>query len=233
MNILICDDMKYEANLLADFITDSGFEVDVSIYNNPMDALEYVRSGAELDVCFLDILMPTMTGIELAEKLRDGGYTGFIVFLTSANSYAPESYRVKAFDYLMKPTVPGRVKEVLTELDKAIKNSDNSGVLIKGAGISRMLLFREISHLEVIQNIVNIQLFDGTVHKARATLAEIAPKLLMDSRFIQCHRSYIVNLSGISALHGSTFVMRDGTNVPISRKFTDAKTKYISNTQRK
>jgi len=233
MNILICEDMKYEADLLADFIAESGFEVNVAIYNNARDALAYVRSGADLDVCFLDILMPGMTGIELAEELREGGFKGFIVFLTGSNSYAPESYRVKAFDYLIKPAAPGRVKEVLAELDKAIKSADNGGVLIKGAGVSRMLLFREISHLEVIQNIVHIQLIDGTVHRTRATLAEVTPKLLGDSRFIQCHRSYIVNMGCIVALQGSSFIMRDGTNVPISRKFSDAKLKYIDNNQRK
>jgi len=231
MNVLICEDIGYEAELLADLIADSGFDVNTTIFNNAQEALAFARSGVSLDVCFLDILMPDMNGIELAEKLREEGYMGFIVFLTGSSSFAPESYRVKAFDYLIKPAEPERVKEVLTELFKAKKSADKGGIMIKGAGISRMLLFRDISHTEVIHNIVHIRLTDGTVHKTRATLAEVGPKLLEDKRFIQCHRSFIVNMNDILALKGNSFIMRDGTHVPISRSHPDAKDKYLNSIQ--
>jgi len=228
MNILICDDMKFESTLLADLIAETNFDVNINVFNDAQEALAFIRTSAALDVCFLDILMPEMTGIELADALRSGGYTGFIVFLTSVNNYAPESYRVKAFDYIMKPATLERVKEVLVELDKAIKNADKSGMLIKSAGVSRTILFREISHLEVIHNIVNIRLIDGSIHKTRATLAELAPKLLADKRFIQSHRSFIVNTNFIAALRGNSFFLQDGTEVPISRSHSSAKDMYIT-----
>jgi len=233
MDILICDDMNYETVALSGLVADSGFDVNITAFNSAHDALAHFRDGAKFDVCFLDILMPDMDGIELAEALRESGYLGFIVFLTGSKSYAPESYRVKAFDYLIKPASADRVKEVLTELDIAQKTADNGGMLVKSSGMSRMVLFREISHIEVIHNIVHIMLTDGSVQKTRTTLSEIAARLFVDARFIQCHRSFIVNMDFIAALDGNSFIMRDSTDVPISRNHTDIKEKYIKTIQTK
>jgi DNA-binding LytR/AlgR family response regulator len=229
MNILICEDVRYEAGILGGLLADSGFDVNTTVFYNAQDALAYTHTGAPLDICFLDILMPGMTGVELAETLREDGYSGFIVFITSNRSYAPESYKVKAFNYLIKPITPEKIKEVLTEIDSILKAADSGSILIKSASISRMVLFREISHIEVTHNSIHFRMTNGVVHVTRATLAEIAPKLMEDSRFVQCHRSFVVNINDISELKGNTFTMRSGHAIPISRSHPDAKDKYLLN----
>ena len=105
MNILICDDMKNESAILGNLISRSGFEALVKILQNGRETLDYVRSGTEVDVCFLDILMPDMTGVVLADQLRREGFAGEIVFLTASNDYAYQAFRVNAFDYLLKPPI--------------------------------------------------------------------------------------------------------------------------------
>ena len=103
MNILICDDQKNDADALASLLHESGFDIKTALFANGREALDHVRTGPPADVCFLDIIMPEMSGVELAKKLRSLGYGGEIVFLTSSNDFARESYQVKAFDYLIKP----------------------------------------------------------------------------------------------------------------------------------
>jgi len=232
MNILICDDILYEAESLERLLLNTGFEVNTVVFTDGQEALAYFSSGEPVDVCFLDILMPAMDGIKLAEALREIGFIGFIIFLTGSKEYAPESYMVKAFDYLIKPASPERVKEVLTELIKAQETADLGGILVKGTGISRRILFREISHIEIIHNVVHIRLTDGSVHKTRSTLSEITLQLLEDTRFIQSHRSFIVNMDDIIALKGNEFLLRNGTSIPISRNHISAKDRYISATKK-
>ena len=91
MNILICDDIRDEALELEDAIKASGFEGNIICFDNGKNALAGILSGAKIDVCFLDILMPEMKGTELAQKMREAGFKGEVVFLTSTNEYAAEA----------------------------------------------------------------------------------------------------------------------------------------------
>jgi len=229
MNILICDDMINEAYKLERLLNDSDFEVITAVFTDANDALEHIRSGAVVDVCFLDIVMPGMSGIELAEALREEKYSGEIVFLTTSNEYAAESYQVKAFSYLIKPPGSDGVHKILSELEQAKKDDDTAGIIVKTAGSKRLVLLRDISHVEVIGNKIHFRLTDGTEVITRATFAETAPALLADKRFIQCQRSYIVNMGDISRVQGSEdFITQNGARVPISRNYPNAIKQYIA-----
>lgn len=229
MNILICDDIEEEGDNLNNLIAESGLEVNTVVFNKASEALRFVRSRGMVDVCFLDILMPDMTGVELAACLRADGYKGRIVFLSTSREYGPEAVRVKAFSYLLKPPTQESVGEVLRELDDALKESDTGGILIRSVGASRLVLFQKISHAEVIKHTVYFRLTDGSVIETStsATFAEIAPQLLAERRFVQCHRSYIVNMDAISAVHGNNFAMRGGEIISISRSYSEAKERYL------
>jgi len=226
---MICDDMKNEADKLERLLNDSGFDVNTTAFTDADDALEHIRSGTIVDVCFLDIVMPGMSGIELAKALRAENYPGEIVFLTTSNEYAAESYQVKAFSYLIKPPGPDGVHKILSELEQAKKDGDTAGIIVKTTGSKRLVLFRELSHVEVMGNNIHFRLTDGTEAVTRATFAETAPALLADKRFTQCHRSYIVNMDDISRVQGSEdFITQNGARVPISRNYPNAVKQYIA-----
>jgi DNA-binding LytR/AlgR family response regulator len=225
VNILICDDMKNEADKLTGILRDLGFEPIV--FSSSNDALIYFRSGAAADVCFLDIVMPEMNGIALAEKLRADGFAGEIVFLTNSNDYAHQSYKVNAFSYLLKPPTPESVATVLDDLESARKSADKDGISIKTTGAVRFILFRNISHAEVIDHTVYIRLINGSEIPVYAKLSEIAETLLKDRRFVQCHRSYIVNMSDIGSYANGRIVMQGGAVIPISRGYADIKDRLL------
>ena len=116
LNILICDDLRSDAEKLEAFIRSSGFDAHPVIFASGNRLLEHVRSGAKVDACFLEIVMPEINGIVLAEKLREDGFAGEIIFLTISNDYAVESYAVNAFHYLLKPAEQNSVSDVLRKL---------------------------------------------------------------------------------------------------------------------
>ena len=227
MNILICDDVRTEADRLGELIKRSGFDAVVSIFRSGRETLDYVRSGAAVDVCFLDIVMPEMSGVELADKLRGGGYTGEIVFLSYSNDYAHQAYSVNAFFYLLKPPVQSEVDEVLSKLDNARRNADRDGLYIKTQGMTRVIPLREISHIEVIDHTVYIRLINGKEIEVYATFNEIASRLLKDRRFFQCHRSYVLNMSDIGTITDNTVQMQNGARIPISRSYADVRVEML------
>jgi len=227
MNILVCDDIKTEADKLAEMLTGRGFEVNIKVFYSASDTLDYIRTGALVDVCFLDIVMPEIDGVELAQSMRDYGYNGYIIFLSASKDYGPESYKVKAFNYLVKPIAISDIRTILQELTDAQNAADTAGIMVKTHDFTRNVPLRDISYIEVENNYVFFHLTNGTVLKTRIALSEIASKLLTDIRFLKCHRSYIINLNEVDTLKANDFIMRSGNKIPISRNNTDAKRMYL------
>ncbi|MCL2819506.1 MAG: LytTR family DNA-binding domain-containing protein [Oscillospiraceae bacterium] len=232
MNILICDDIKTEAHKLDDMMRNRGFDVNIKVFYNARDVIAYINTGAVIDVCFLDIMMPEVSGVELAQQLRDTGYTGFIVFLSASKDYGPESYKVKAFNYLVKPISITDIRTILQELTDAQTAADTAGILVKTHDLTKNLPLRNISYIEVENNYVFFRLTDGSELKVRVPLSDIASQLLEDKRFIRCHRSYIVNKNEIDTLKNNDFIMRSGAVIPISRNNADVKRQYLDSIKR-
>ena len=196
-------------------------------FTNSVDVLAYVHTGAAVDVCILDIVMPEMSGIDLAQKLREAGFAGEIVFLSASNEYGPQTYDVKAFHYLIKPPSLDSVRRVLDDIQVKREKADRAGMQLKVTGSMRFLQFRDVEYVEVIKNYVNFHLLAGESVAIRSTLAEITPQLLCDSRFIQCHQSFIVNMDAIASITSREITTCSGAKIPVSKSYPDTKMKYL------
>lgn len=228
MNVLICDDRQEDGAVLNGLLRDSGFDIKTQVFNRAHDMLEFMHTGIVVDACFLDIIMPEMSGVVLAEKLRADGFTGYIVFLSTSNDYGSDAFRVSAFDYLLKPPTAESVGKLLAKLDQDRNREDMAGILVKTAGIMKKILYRDISHVEVIKHKVVFGLTDGSNVEAYATFGEIEKRLANDARFARCHRSYIVNMDEIAEISERKISMRDGTKIPITRTYGDVKNRYYN-----
>lgn len=227
MNILICDDMREEADKLVKILRDCGGKFNVTAFYNAPAALLHIRSGAVVDCCFLDIVMPEMSGVALAEALRKDGFKGELVFLSTSREYGPESYAVKAFGYLLKPPTREAVRDVLSDIENTRLSGKRGGIFVKSSSVTKFILFSDISHVEVIGRYVYFRLINETEIESHATFAEIAPRLLIDARFGRCHRSFIINMDYIEAVAGNEITMRDGAKVPITRSYSAIKEELL------
>jgi len=228
MNILICDDVWDEAQKLENAIKKANFEANLVYFEKANDALEYIKNGMKVDVCFLDIIMPEMNGIELAKKLRASNFKGKIVFLTASREYGVESYQVKAYFYLLKPVNADDVERLLNEIKNNESRKDTAGIKIETRNISRFVHFNEISFVEVINKNVYFRLLDGSEIIIFTSLSEILPQLMADERFAQCHRSFVVNMDAIVQIHGKEILFRCGRKAPISRSYNDFSSQYFT-----
>jgi len=232
MNILICDDMHDDGLKLGQAIKASGIGANCCYFDRGPNALSHIKAGEKVNVCFLDIVMPEMNGIELARQIRkmeaDKGLKSCeIVFLTTSNEFASESFEVKAFSYLLKPPDPHKVANVLQEIIDAKKAVDVSGIPISTKAMTKFLYFREISFIEVRNNKVYFRLIDGSEIAIVSTLGAILPQIMEDKRFAQCHRSFIVNMNDINKIQNNNVLIYSGKQIPISRTYAGFCDKYI------
>jgi len=232
MNILICDDMYDDGLKLRQAIEASGIEAGCSYFDKGVDALSHIKTGAKVDLCFLDIIMPGMSGIELAMQIRETEKIERtrpceIVFLTTSNEYASESFAVKAFSYLLKPPVPKKVERILRDVSSAKEAADRSGIPISTKTITKFLYFQEISFIEIINNKVYFRLVDGSEIAVVSTLGAMLPQLTADKRFAQCHRSFVVNMNDINKILGNTVLLYSGKQIPISKSYADFCDTYV------
>ena len=118
MRIAICDDepisLQITSSLVERWSAESGNPVEVFAFDNG-DALLAKSSVLRMDLVFLDIIMPLLSGMSTAKELRECDCNARIVFLTASSAFALESYDVKASGYLLKPITYDQIKKLLDE----------------------------------------------------------------------------------------------------------------------
>jgi len=237
MNILICDDIRAEALKLERAIKETllqavNIDADIRYFEKGKDVLDYIKTGAHIDVCFLDIIMPEMDGIELARNMRTANFNGKIVFLTTSKEYGVESYQVKAYSYLLKPVNTNEVARLLHEINNGTYEDtaqlkQRAGIKIETRNMTKFIYFYEISFVEVINKNVYFRLFDGSDVVLFASLNDFLPQLMEDGRFAQCHRSFVVNMDAITQIRGKEIIFRCGRRAPISRNHKEFSKMYF------
>lgn len=218
-NIVVCDDVEQDKEAVVAALQACEEDCRISAFASPQAALTHWEKGNPMDIAFLDILMPEISGIDLAKALRERGFAGHIVFLTSVNDFAAQSYQVKAFSYLLKPFRPAEIASLLAEIKKSGKAADTSGFHITRNGKVRFIPYTDFIYVEVRNHHLFFHLRNDEVIKIYAQLREYAPVLLMEPRISQCHRSYIINMDHVTACERTCVHMRDGSRISISRSY--------------
>lgn len=219
MHLGICDDKAGERSQLAALLEDYGrlhsCAITYEMFDNAIELLE-AAGQRSFDLLLLDILMPGITGMEAAKEIRRADQATPIIFLTSSQEFAVESYRVRAEDYIMKPA---RAADVFPALDRQLAKLSQAGayLTLKSADLVIKLPLSEISYVEVMNRMVRFALVNGEVKEVYGYLVDFEHDLLASSDFLKTHRSYIVNMSQMSTLGKTGFLTRNGSSVPVAR----------------
>lgn len=134
LRCVVIDDERPSLNKLVKLLEDSGMVELIGSFINPYEGLEFLKEN-KADAIFLDIEMPGISGVELANDVIELQERASIVFVTAYNQYALEAFRLNALDYIMKPVSANQLEETLHKLI-AIKGEviQPGGLLIRCFG---------------------------------------------------------------------------------------------------
>lgn len=171
------------------------------------------KPGA-FDLIILDIFMDRLTGMDVAREIRKTDRDVRIVFSTTSNEFASESYEVNACYYLHKPFGRDRVKAMLDRIDLAEIEKMRMTKLPDGTSVR----LRNIIYVDFASHRVTLHCKHNDDTVVRASLSEIEPLLCAYPYFFSPSKGIIVNFYEVTAQTGDTFTMSDGRSIPISRR---------------
>lgn len=171
------------------------------------------KPGA-FDLIILDIFMDRLTGMDVAREIRKTDRDVRIVFSTTSNEFASESYEVNACYYLHKPFGRDRVKAMLDRIDLAEIEKMRTVKLPDGTSVQ----LRNIIYVDFASHRVTLHCKHNDDTVVRASLSEIEPLLCAYPYFFSPSKGIIVNFYEVTAQTGDTFTMSDGRSIPISRR---------------
>jgi len=229
MYIAICDDNQQELKRIAGIVEKhaGSYPLRFQLFSNA-EAMLKAAETEHFTHYFLDIMMPGMDGITAAQEIRSFDTDAQLVFLTSFKEYAYQSYRVRAYDYLLKPVQEDDLSDLLNRLQAQEERAEDCLCIQNGRSIFR-IPFSQLSHLEVYQKKLYFHTTDRQIRKISGSLAEYEKELLSRAEFIKIHRSYIVNLNQVSVLSPENCIMFSGVDLPISRLlYNQVRKKYMA-----
>ena len=239
LNVMIADDEAPARRKLARFLGEHEDVAIVAEASNGIDAIDLITM-TKPDLVFLDIHMPDLDGLGVAESLIRSEKAPSIVFVTAFDQYAVKAFEVNALDYLLKPYDRERFERALDRarssleaapdgdrLARAISELRNEGqyirrLLIPNEGRSFFVSTREIARIESDGNNVVVHTSRGA-HALRSTLEALEARL-DPAQFARVHRSHVVNIDDIAEIHSwfhgdYKLLMRDGTEIGWSRRY--------------
>jgi DNA-binding LytR/AlgR family response regulator len=225
INCIIIDDEPLARKGLKEYIADIDFLNLAGDFDNPLKATALLNSG-DIQLIFLDIQMPRITGIEFFKTLQNAPE---VIFTTAYPQYALDGFEVNALDYLVKPIsfdrflkAALRAKEFyeVREQNSAstIPNATADYFFIKADNKLVKLLFADILFVEALQNYVTIYTTDKK-YISYLTFKSVED-YLPAGRFIKTHKSFIIAAEKVDSIEGNE--IRIGQyQVPISRNLKD------------
>lgn len=225
MRIAVCDDEKAERRKIIDILASLLEDFSVNEFDGGAELLESHRI-LPFDLILLDINMPEMNGIDTAAKLRLTDSATPVVFVSASDRFGVQSYRVRAFDYLLKPIDEKLMSECLDRL--ALLKKERL-ITVTYSGVETHLPVSGIQCLESNLRKTIFTLSDGKTIEVTGKLSDFEP-ILGGCGFCRCHKSYLVNLSYIDSFDGDTFHLAGGKSIKISRAYLQsAKRAYFDN----
>ncbi|MRN55329.1 LytR/AlgR family response regulator transcription factor [Paenibacillus monticola] len=230
MRAIIVEDEVLARQELAFLIeAHSGIEIAAQ-FEDGLDALKYLQTE-EVDVLFLDINIPSIDGVLLAQNISKFAVKPYIVFITAYKEHAAEAFEIEAFDYILKPYSELRIKAMLHKLEGAYaarnQHTEEGHIPIS----DKVNLWKDEKIIVVdadqiyyasAQEKTTSVITKGEEYSMALSISDFHSRLPQD-RFFRCHRSYIVNLSKIKEIipwFNNTYLLRLHDldfEVPVSR----------------
>lgn len=235
MNIkcLVVDDEPLARNLLSDYVKKVPFLTLVATAENALEAMKVLREDT-IDLIFLDIQMPELTGINMLKALQQ---KPMVILTTAYSDYALESYELDVVDYLLKPITIERFLKGVEKVSNRLREMDTPATpqaqppaffFVKDGTRLVKVMLEDILYVEGLKDYVTIHTPNQKIVSLQRLKA--LEDQLPSEQFIRIHNSYIISLHAISAIHKGD-VQIGTVRLPISDSYKKSFRDWVAKNQ--
>lgn len=223
MKCIIIDDDEITCRVIEDYVKRTTFLELKASFSSAVEAINYINAGNNVNLIFLDIEMPEMTGIEFLNTITQKPQ---IVIVSSREKYALEAFEYNVTDYLLKPVTYARffkaANKALENFDKNQQSNADEEIFIKKGNSLVKIRFSDILWVEALENyvVINTDIDKFTIHFTMKAIENQLPPVY----FKRVHRSFIVNIKSIFSIEDNSVVVKvhDGKKlIPIGKSYRD------------
>lgn len=226
MNCIVVDDDKLSCKIIEGYVKRYSTLNLVGSYNDAVEARNILTRRHDIDLIFLDIMMPEMNGFDFITSLE---FPPNIIVISSAEEFALKAFDFDVVDYLLKPISYGRFCRAIDKVTRYYSRRDtaNTGtgdeeIFIKNGSSLVKLKLRDIVYVEALENYVTLNTSDEkyTIHFTMKAIESQLPSGV----FIRVHRSYIVNKGMIKSIKENSLEILVGhttATIPIGKSFRE------------
>ncbi len=222
LRVLAIDDERPALDEIAYLLQRDPRIAGVLTCDSATEALRTLQN-LEVDAVFLDIQMPGLSGLDLAQVLSRFKAPPPIVFVTAHEEHAVSAFDLRAVDYVLKPVREARLAEAIRRVIEANPRVPSGDVQIpvERAGVTRFIHRSDITHVEAQGDYARLHTAEGS-HLIRTPLSTLAQEWA-DAGFVRIHRSALIALPHVEEVRsdaGRVSVVVGGTELPVSRRHT-------------
>jgi DNA-binding LytR/AlgR family response regulator len=226
MRCIIVDDDELSRNIMEDLVSGTDLQL-VKSCSSAMEAFNVLKSE-NIDLIFLDVDMPKMSGLDLMRALDD---LPQVVLITSHSEFALESWEYNVTDFIVKPISHARFLKALDKVKrtndtKPESMGDNTKTLFIKTDSRLVQVFKEhVLYIEALGNYVTVFTVNGK-YIVLSTMKDLESKLTAPD-FARVHRSYIVRIDKITSIEDN-FINVGGKAIPIGKNYKDELMKSLN-----
>ncbi len=213
------DDEPLALELLEEYISKFPELKLIQTFDDAISAAEFLKNF-QIDLLFIDINMPDITGIELVRSLKT---PPLIIFTTAYKKFAFDGFELDALDYLLKPFEFERFKKTIKKVRdyfefRITDRREDKKLFVRSEYKKVQIEIDTIDYIESFEDYIRIYLSNSKPIFVRMTLKDILNKL-PEEKFKRVHKSYIVSLNKIRSVVNKKALMLSGKELPIGEKF--------------
>ncbi len=225
------DDEPLALQRLISYIEKTPFLELTASFESALTAMEFIEKE-KVDLIFLDIQMPDLSGTEFARTLKNPPK---IVFTTAYEKYAIEGFKLDAIDYLLKPydyeefLIAAQKAKKYIMLENSIEpnsESNNEFLFVKSDYKTKKIIFNDILYIEGLKDYIKVYLYNELNPLLSINSLKSIEQKLPSNKFMRVHRSFIVNLDRIEVIERSRIVFGK-IYIPISDQYKDKFQDYL------
>ena len=231
ISVIALDDEPLALQLVTGYIEKTPGLKLIGQFDNPLDAAEFLADN-RVDLIFIDIQMPDLSGIEFTRLIEKGPK---VIFTTAFEKYALEGYKLEIVDYLLKPfsyeeflTAVHKVQNLLRLEQKMPARVDvnNEFLFLKSEYKIKRINFNDILYIEGLKDYVKVFIQNSLRPVLSLTSLKLLESKLPENKFMRVHRSFIVNLGKIDTIERSRIVFGK-EYIPVSDQYKDKFQEYL------